>query len=137
MKASAKKILPALAVVIAVVVVVLITYSPKPTPENIAGLYSGNVVYEGDSYSGTIALLSNGTYAKIEYKNGEFFSSYSGDFLIDGSEVLLYTNSNHNEWLSYIYKNKSLQQEGSERKYSRILTEKELYASPEYANLFG
>lgn len=104
-----------IAVCMALTFIVFALASCTVSKDAVVGLYSGEYTYNGNEFSYVIALSDDGTYARTSTKNGEFYEAKTGEYEIDGRDVLLYDSDSavhHGSYIRYKYKNDSLENNG-------------------------
>ena len=92
---------------VAVMLCTMLTACGGPSKEDVIGTWSGSYIYNGNEFSQAFVLNPDGTYAKATTKNGELSSTETGDYEIDGSDVVLYDSSSltyHGDAIRYEYK---------------------------------
>ncbi len=57
--------------------------------EDVVGTWSGSWRFNDNTLQAVFTLNPDGTYSRLTFKNGLFFSSDSGNFTIDGDTVIL------------------------------------------------
>ena len=89
-----------------------ILVSCGPSMSEVAGTYSGNYTYNGNTFSVAITLKEEGVYTKVTLKNGYNSSMEAGSFEIDGDEVILHASGSSGSSTRYTYSNGTLENNG-------------------------
>ena len=76
--------------------------------EDAVGTWSGSYEYNGNQFFCTFALLEDGTYSKIVYKNDSFSSSEIGTYEVKSNKVILHENGNLGGSTEYKYQSGKL-----------------------------
>ena len=75
--------------------------------EDAVGIWSSSYVYDGNNFTNTFVLDSNGEYSKVIYENGTLSRAEDGTWEIDGGKVILHKNGDMGS-TEYKYKGDAL-----------------------------
>lgn len=75
-----------------------------PSKEKLVGTWSGSWTYNGNEFTRTFVLESDGTYTEVMYKNGEYYKTETGTYEIRGRNVDLHPNGDKNQSTPHKYR---------------------------------
>ena len=73
------------------------------TRDKAVGTWSGTYEYNGNYFSVSFVLSSDGEYSYISYKNGDFNKSETGTWEIEDGAVVLHVDGNTSKSTIYEY----------------------------------
>lgn len=103
-----KKTLKALCLGLVVVFVLSTFTACGISKEEAVGMWECSYTYEGSSYYALFELESDGTFAKVTLKDGNYNTYTSGDWELEGRTLKLYDSealTYHGQWMEFKYKN--------------------------------
>ena len=104
----------AIAALALVVVMMMSMTACVATKSNVVGTWVGEYTYNGNSFACAFALDSDGTYAKVTYKNGSLNSAEVGTYEVNLFSVDLHPDGNSGVTTSYKYRFGKLVNNGHE-----------------------
>ena len=109
-----KTLFKSIAICLVAVFILGVFSACAPSPQEVAGTYTGTYEYNGNIISVTMTLGVS-EYSKITLKNGSISAQESGDYEIKGNKIILYDASSivyHGMSTPYKYKDGVMENNG-------------------------